>query len=79
MLYVESVPVRSGSVSYGHITEFSLGLDFAQLRVGQWLRLVTEPPPHRRLSACVGAHYAPGLLRMSLGCVTRGCHGDASE
>lgn len=55
------------------------GLDFARLCVGRWQRLITEPPPsHRRLTGCVGARAVPpGLLRMSMGCVTCGCHGDA--
>lgn len=42
--------------------------------------LITEPPSHRRLSACVGVHCVPPhapLLRMSS--VTCGYHGDASE
>lgn len=51
------------------------------VRVGQLQRFITEPPTHRRLSGYVGVHYAPppGLLKINLRCVTRGCHGDAFE
>lgn len=55
------------------------GLDFDPICAGQWRHLITEPPSHRRLSGCVGVHYAPSLLRMSSGCVTCGFHGDAFE
>lgn len=76
MLYLRPVPVEDHIVSSQNSAR---GPDFDPICVGQWRHLITEPPSHGRLSACVGGHYAPSLLRMSSGCVTGGFHGDAFE
>lgn len=39
------------------------GLDFDPICAGQWRHLITEPPSHRRLSGCVGVHYAPKSVK----------------